>query len=383
MSSSDSSVSNDDENMDIDQEAQAITQELVAKKSTPAYHLCYQNFLKWKTQKNINDISENVLLVYFSELSKTLKPSTLWSRWSMLKTEFNLNHSIDINKFHRLKTFMKNNNKGFRPKKSQVFSLSQIKKFLVDASDDIYLAMKVILIFGFCGALRSGEYCSIKTQDVEDTGTQFIVTIRDTKNYYPRSFVIMNEYSDKVRQYVALRPENSNTDRFFILYDKGACKRQSIGKNTITEIPKKIAEFLKLPNASSYTGHSFRRTSATLLANAGANLTTLKQHGGWRSSSVAEGYIENSLYNKTKIFNHIVNSENTLFTIQNHSMDTTTETSKQDESRPSTSTSSQPPEPLATTKHSCKENIAPQNKHESHQSLTNYQNELRAVNDII
>ncbi|KAH0557326.1 hypothetical protein KQX54_004074 [Cotesia glomerata] len=181
MSSSDSSVSNDDENMDIDQEAQAITQELVAKKSTPAYHLCYQNFLKWKTQKNINDISENV-----------------------------------------------------------------------------------ILIFGFCGALRSGEYCSIKTQDVEDTGTQFIVTIRDTKNYYPRSFVIMNEYSDK-----------------------------------------------------------------------------------------------------------------------NHSMDTTTETSKQDESRPSTSTSSQPPEPLATTKHSCKENIAPQNKHESHQSLTNYQNELRAVNDII
>lgn len=143
MSSSDSSDSNGDENINIDQEAQAITNELVARKSTSAYHLCYQNFLKWKTHKNIKDISENVLLVYFSELSKTLKPSTLWSRWSMLKTEFNLNLSIDINKFHRLKTFMKNNNKGFCPKKSQVLSLSQIKIFLVDASDDIYLAMKV------------------------------------------------------------------------------------------------------------------------------------------------------------------------------------------------------------------------------------------------
>ncbi|XP_053596594.1 uncharacterized protein LOC128668222 [Microplitis demolitor] len=127
----------------------------------------------------------------------------------------------------------------FHTKKSQVLSLSQIKQFLVDASDNIYLAMKVILIFGFCGALRSGEYCSIKTQDVEETGTQFIVTIRDTKNYYPGSFVIMDEYSDKIRQYVALQPENSNTDRFFILYDKGACKRQPMDKNTIADKPTK------------------------------------------------------------------------------------------------------------------------------------------------
>ncbi|XP_074101935.1 uncharacterized protein LOC141529335 [Cotesia typhae] len=299
----------------------------------------------------------------------------------MLKTELNLNHSIDINTFHKLKTFMKNINKGFHPKKSQVLTLSQIKIFLVDASDDIYLAMKVILIFGFCGALRSGEYCSIKTNDVKDTGTQFIVTIRDTKNYYPRSFVIMDEYSDKILQYVALRPDNLNTDRFFILYDKGACKRQAMGKNTVSEVPKKIAEFLKLPNASSYTGHCFRRTSATLLANAGANLTTLKQHGGWRSSTVAEGYIENSLYNKSKIFNQIVNSENTRFTIQNYSMDTITSTSKQNELRPSTS--AQPTESLATPKYSCKENIAPKNKQESHQSLPDYHTELRAVNDIV
>ncbi|KAK0072119.1 hypothetical protein PV325_011867, partial [Microctonus aethiopoides] len=60
MSSSDCSDSNGNENINIDQEAQAITNELVARKSTSAYHLCYQNFLKWKTQKNIKDISENI-----------------------------------------------------------------------------------------------------------------------------------------------------------------------------------------------------------------------------------------------------------------------------------------------------------------------------------
>jgi integrase len=44
-----------------------------------------------------------------------------------------------------------------------------------------------------------------------------------------------------------------------------------------------------------YTGHSLRRTSATLLVDEGGDLTTLKRHGGWRSSFVAEGYIEESI----------------------------------------------------------------------------------------
>ena len=44
-----------------------------------------------------------------------------------------------------------------------------------------------------------------------------------------------------------------------------------------------------------------RRTSATLLVDTGADITTLKRHGGWRSSTVAEGYIEDSLANKRNI----------------------------------------------------------------------------------
>ena len=57
-----------------------------------------------------------------------------------------------------------------------------------------------------------------------------------------------------------------------------------------------------------YTGHCFRRTSATTLVNAGADITTLKRHGGWKSSQVAEGYIENSLQNKIDIANQLVSS---------------------------------------------------------------------------
>jgi hypothetical protein len=49
--------------------------------------------------------------------------------------------------------------------------------------------------------------------------------------------------------------------------------------------------FLQLPDASSYTGHSMRRSSATLLANAGGDLMAIKRHGGWKSSNVAESNV--------------------------------------------------------------------------------------------
>ena len=43
-----------------------------------------------------------------------------------------------------------------------------------------------------------------------------------------------------------------------------------------------------------------RRTSATFLVDSGGDITTLKRHGGWKSSSVAEGYIEESIENKKR-----------------------------------------------------------------------------------
>ncbi|KAJ8921612.1 hypothetical protein NQ315_010521 [Exocentrus adspersus] len=48
------------------------------------------------------------------------------------------------------------------------------------------------------------------------------------------------------------------------------------------------------------TTHSrfFVRTSASLLADSGASIDVWKRHGGWKSASVAEGYIENSINTK-------------------------------------------------------------------------------------
>lgn len=47
-----------------------------------------------------------------------------------------------------------------------------------------------------------------------------------------------------------------------------------------------------------FLGHAFRRTSATILANTGASMETIKRHASWRSSSLAEGYIPDALHHK-------------------------------------------------------------------------------------
>ena len=71
-----------------------------------------------------------------------------------------------------------------------------------------------------------------------------------------------------------------------------------MGKNTIGAVPKDIATFLNLENPATYTGHSFRRTSASLFVDQGGDLLGLKRLGDWRSNTVAEGYVNDSLLNK-------------------------------------------------------------------------------------
>ncbi|EEZ99467.2 hypothetical protein TcasGA2_TC000033 [Tribolium castaneum] len=73
-----------------------------------------------------------------------------------------------------------------------------------------------------------------------------------------------------------LRPESILHKRLFINYRKQKCTVQPVGINTISKFPENIARFLCLPNPEEYTGHSFRRSSATLLADSGADLAVEK-----------------------------------------------------------------------------------------------------------
>lgn len=74
-------------------------------------------------------------------------------------------------------------------------------------------------------------------------------------------------------------------------------------------MPKIVATYLNLINPTEYTGHCFRRSLATILVDSGADITSLKRHGGWKSSN-SEGYIEDSLNNKVEVANKIFKVQN-------------------------------------------------------------------------
>lgn len=107
------------------------------------YQKTYETFIKWKESNGISSFDEDVLLTYFDESSKTLKSSSLWSMYSMLKKTLGRYNNVDISKNKRLLAFLKEKSIGYDRKKCKVFSLEEISRFLLDAPDDDYLAMKV------------------------------------------------------------------------------------------------------------------------------------------------------------------------------------------------------------------------------------------------
>jgi integrase len=159
-----------------------------------------------------------------------------------------------------------------------------------------------VLVIGISGACRCDEMVKMRTDDFEVLGSLVLVKIPDSKTKKPRSFTIVGDkFMNVYRKYISLRPENMKESRFFLKYVNGKCCRAVMGLHKIGGVPKEVALFLKLPNCSEYTGHSLRRTSATLLVDGGADITSLKRHGGWTSSTIAEGYIEESLAHKQDV----------------------------------------------------------------------------------
>ncbi|KAJ8974540.1 hypothetical protein NQ317_012832 [Molorchus minor] len=145
--------------------------------------------------------------------------------------------------------FLKHKGEGYR-KKNQ--TRQNIDKFIAEAPDDKYLMFKVVAVMGILGACRREELCQMSLNNIEDLGNTLVVNIPDSKTRVSRTFTVITEtYIDLYR-------------------------------------------------------HCFRRTSASMLVDSGANLCTIKRHGGWKSSSVAEGYLEDSLENKKRIACHIL-----------------------------------------------------------------------------
>lgn len=123
--------------------AEAATANLLPSKSREQYERAYKLFTDWRKDSKTDSLSENVLLAYFQHLSARLKPSSLWSIYSMLRSTINVKNNTDISKYKRLCAFLKRTADGYKPKKSKILTPQQIKEFISTAPDEKYLFTKV------------------------------------------------------------------------------------------------------------------------------------------------------------------------------------------------------------------------------------------------
>lgn len=133
---------------------------------------------------------------------------------------------------------------------------------------ELHILLQVVLIIGISGSCRKHELRNIKPEHVQDTGSTLIISVRDPKTRTQRSFVVAGSFYPFCKKYMNLRPSLRNDDKplpFFLNYKNARCTNKCVGVNFLGSVPKKIAEYLGLPNPELYTGHCFRRSSAILI----------------------------------------------------------------------------------------------------------------------
>lgn len=117
--------------------------DLLSYMSRERYERTYREFQEWRKKNNTTSCCERTLLAYFSSVAKKCKPPSLWARYSMLAKTLKINDGISINKYLKLKAFLKKKSEGYIPTKPTLFSEQEMKKFIMEAPDSEWLVVKV------------------------------------------------------------------------------------------------------------------------------------------------------------------------------------------------------------------------------------------------
>lgn len=80
---------------------------------------------------------------YFAELKQNNVSSTLWAKYSMLKSTMKINDQVDISTYASVNAMLKKESKGHIPKQARIFTENELKLFIDTAPDDLWLDVKV------------------------------------------------------------------------------------------------------------------------------------------------------------------------------------------------------------------------------------------------
>lgn len=280
-----------------------MTEQIILQQQSASTKASYSRYVgKYEAHRNGRANSEAILLSFLADNSSTMAATTLWTAFSLIKKYLLLECNFDVGQAPRIVDFLKTLSRTHLKKKAQAFTRDNIFQFLRETpSEGEDLVNKLVVLAGYYGGLRGCELVALNWEDLSFAQEGILLKICKSKT--DRAGVgavkLLPKLDDvsicPVHYFTHYKSAVINPEgRLFCQFRHGKATRMPMGKTKISNIPKVVANFLALPNPSSYTGHSLRVSSATSLADEGATSLALKRHGRWASDSVAEGYLRES-----------------------------------------------------------------------------------------
>jgi hypothetical protein len=297
----------------VDSEIRKAMSNMLPITSKEAYKKAYAKLQAWRQEKHLEGpTTEKQVFAYLYhqlESGKWTSPGTLWCQFSMLKTMMLSEEGFDMKTTDvntTIQTWLKRLMATHSIKQAHMFTKEQVKHFIENVPDGL-LDLKVILMVGvymglWCDSIAQLEWRHIclSSQQVElfvdyesktdqgATGTWFAFP-RRADNPALDALLLFNKYRAKIgkkdkellngRLWLRILPAKTKGG-------KEQVTRQVRGREWIGTVPKRIAEWLGLPEAAKYTGHSFWWTCAQWAADSGMTEVQMQHHFGWRSSAM-------------------------------------------------------------------------------------------------
>ena len=189
--------------------------------------------------------------------------------------------------------------KKHKKKQALVLSEENIIEFCNTAPNTkIYLRHKIVLIIGIFTLARGQELADLRWSDIKESDryTGYEVTIHRRKTAASRATQhLLVPYSafgiDFRALFTTFKDGTKQQDGPLWTTASGA----SVSRSTLAETTRHVAEFLRLPNSRSYTGHGLRAAGAMALANNGGTSVEIMMYGNWTSESAARCYLRESV----------------------------------------------------------------------------------------
>lgn len=126
--------------------ANVALEETFPEKSKAIYERTYEALQTWVTENKTKIINEILLLAYLKTLSSQYAPNTLWTKYSMIRTMVYNEKNLEIDKYEKLKAFIKRKNTGYVTMQAETFDTVDVNQFLSNAPDNDYLTAEVSLL---------------------------------------------------------------------------------------------------------------------------------------------------------------------------------------------------------------------------------------------